>query len=360
MRVLFIVPYPPDTAPSQRLKFEQYLDYFRKNGITVELSSFMTPEFRKIIYKRGHFFKKVFFTILGYLRRFRDVFRAKDFDIIYLHLEAAPFGPPIFEYIFYKMKKPVIYDIDDVVYLPHSSRANPLARFLRSYGKIRRIMRMSAHIIVVTRYLEEFSRKYNRNVTYISPTINTEKYFVKDKDPNNKVCIGWTGSHSTSEYLLLIENVLRRISQNYDVRIKVIGDGGFKIDGLRIEAKAWSLKEEVSDIQDIDIGLYPLPKNEWIMGKGGLKPLQYMGMGIPPVCSRIGAVLDFIQDGVNGFLADSEDEWVEKISRLIEDFDLRRKIGLAARKTVEGDFSIAVNAPEYLKIIKGVCPLRKE
>jgi len=354
MKALFIVPYPVDSAPSQRLKFEQYFDYLRASGVEVEVSPFVTQKFRKILYEKGSYGKKVVYTLEGYLRRLGDLFKAASADVVYIHLEAAPFGPPIFEYIFYRMKKPIIYDIDDVVYLPHASEANRFTQFLKSPSKIPAIIRMSSHVIVVTQYLKQFARTFNKNVTQIPSTINTDKYFVKSRDAGRRVCVGWTGSHSTSKYLSLLEHVLRRISGENDVRIKAIGDRNFKIDGLNIEAEDWTLETEVEDIQDIDIGLYPLPRNEWVMGKGGLKALQYMGMGIPVVCTRIGEALKFIEDGVNGFLADSEDEWVEKISKLIKDPQLRASIGLAGRRTVEEKYSIKVNAPRYLEIIKEI------
>jgi len=352
MKILFIVPYPVGVAPSQRLKFEQYFDCFRSNGITIKVSPFIDHRFIKILYEKGFYFKKILYTLKGYLRRIADIFQVKNFDLVYLHLEAAPFGPPVFEYIISKMGKPIIYDIDDIVYIPHASQANRFVKFLKYPRKITAILRLSSHIIVVTRYLEVFARKYNKNVTFIPPTIDTNKYFIKQKGATHKICVGWTGSHSTSAYLVLLENVLRRLAEKYDIRIKAIGDKKFKIGGLNIEAKSWSADDEVGDIQDIDIGLYPLPKNEWVMGKGGLKALQYMGMGVPAVCTRVGAVLDFIQDGVNGFLADSDEEWIEKVSRLIEDFDMRTRMGLAARETVINRYSVEANAPKYMEILR--------
>ena len=105
-------------------------------------------------------------------------------------------------------------------------------------------------------------------------------------------------------------------------------------------------------MKEIDIGLYPLPNTEWVLGKGGLKALQYMGLGIPVVCSDVGACKEFIRNNVNGFLVDSPEEWIDKISLLIESADLRKRIGLAGRKTVEDGFSVKANAPKFLKIIE--------
>lgn len=354
IRVLFIVPYPQDCAPSQRLKFEQYYSYFEKEGVECIKRPFMNEAFYRIVYQKKRYLEKIIFTLFGYVMRCIHIIEAMRCDVVYLHLEAAPLGPPFFEYILHKLKKPIIYDIDDIVYLPHASKVNSFIRALKYYKKIPQIIKLSSHVITVTSYLKNFCLQHNTHVTNIPPTIDTDKYSIADKTSDSKICIGWTGSHSTSEYLLLLENVLRRIAQKYDIRIKVIGDQDFKISGLPVEAKEWCVGDEIKDIQDIDIGLYPLPKNEWIMGKGGLKALQYMGMGIPTVATRIGAVLDFIQDGTNGFLADSDEEWIQKLSRLIEDIELRKKIGISARKTVEERFSVKANAPKMLEIIRSV------
>lgn len=357
IKLLFIVPYPFNTAPSQRLKFEQYFEYLKQNNIKIGFYSFITPTFRRIIYLKGKLFLKILFTFVRYLARIFHFFKALKYDIIYLHLEATPVGPPIFEYILYKLNKPIIYDIDDLVYLPHSSNMNPIMKWLRSKDKIIKIMQWSKHIIVCTEYLRKFALQYNDCVTNISSTIDTDKYFIKNSYLNDhRLCVGWSGSHSTSKYLHLLDNVLRYIQKKYNVKIKVIGDQSFFIPEVEIEAIEWNEPTEVEDLQEIDIGLYPLTKDEWVLGKSGLKALQYMGLGIPTICTPIGCNYEIIKDGENGYFADSDDEWIEKISILIENPDLRRKLGEAARKTVEEYYSVRVNAPRYLKIINDILP----
>jgi glycosyltransferase involved in cell wall biosynthesis len=126
------------------------------------------------------------------------------------------------------------------------------------------------------------------------------------------------------------------------------------MDGVRVEARPWTLAGETTDLAAMDIGVYPLPDEEWVLGKSGLKALQYMGVGVPVVASRIGAACDFIRDGVNGYLAGSIDEWIERLSRLIVDPSLRAKVGREGRATVEERFSVRVTAPIYLRIIDSV------
>ncbi len=97
-----------------------------------------------------------------------------------------------------------------------------------------------------------------------------------------------------------------------------------------------------------------MPDSEWTKGKCGFKVILYMSMGIPSVCSPVGMNKEIITDGVNGFLASTEDEWVEKLSFLIKDPQLRRKLGTAGRETVEQRYSLNTNVPKFLDVLKGV------
>ncbi|MFA4991914.1 MAG: glycosyltransferase, partial [Candidatus Omnitrophota bacterium] len=127
-----------------------------------------------------------------------------------------------------------------------------------------------------------------------------------------------------------------------------------KIPGADVINKPWELSNEVDDFRSIDIGVYPLPDNEWTRGKTGFKTIQYMSVGIPCVVSNTGANKNIVRDGINGYLADTEDEWIDRISLLIENAGLRKKIGDAGRKTVEESFSVKANVPEYMRIIRKV------
>lgn len=362
MKILFIVPYPFDCVPGQRLKFEQYLSHFKKNGIGFDFCPFVSPRFYKILYKEGRYLEKITYTIAGYFYRLENMWRARKFDIIYIYLNASPLGPPVFEYILKIMGKPLIYDFDDTIYLPHTSKANKIIKFLKCFWKFHRIIKLSDRVIVVTKYLQEYVKKYNKNVVLIPPTVDTQRYVFKDFNVSGisrKVCVGWSGSHSTSGYLYMLENVLRKIKTKYDIKIKIIGNRNFRIPGLDIEAQDWRLNSEVSDLSEIDIGLYPLPKNTWVLGKGGGKAFQYMSMGIPPVCTPFGEAIDFIEEGKNGFFADSEEEWIKKISILIESAELRKKIGINGRQTVEQRYSVNAYADKYIELIKGLYQEKK-
>ena len=166
--------------------------------------------------------------------------------------------------------------------------------------------------------------------------------------------IGWSGSHSTSQYLYLLERVLKKISNAHSVKILVIGDASFNIDGIEIEALPWKESTEVDDLTRIDIGLYPLPDEPWVYGKSGLKALQYMALGIPTVASAVGMNFKVIEDGVSGFLVKNDREWITTITRLIDDPALRARVGEASRSRVLNRYSVKANQTIYLSIFKEV------
>ena len=153
------------------------------------------------------------------------------------------------------------------------------------------MMQRANHVITCTPHLDAFVRKFTSNTTDISSTINTETYVPMNKYTNEyTLTIGWSGSHSTSKYVYLLKEVLLELSKNHRFKLLVIGDSTFSIEGLDCEAIHWVEKTEVKDLQRIDIGIYPLPNEEWVLGKSGLKALQYMALGIPTVATNYGNI----------------------------------------------------------------------
>lgn len=354
-RGLFLTPYPPHCAPSQRLKFEQYYASFEEHDIEVVVSPFVTSAVWPVLYRRGFWMRKLAAGASGHLRRLRDLRRAKQFDFVYVHLWALPFGPPWFEEHLRRRGVRLIYDIDDLIYLPRASAANHFVRALRRPAWVVRIMRAASHVIVSTGYLGQFAAAYNANVTVISSTIDTDLYRPRrHSSARDRITIGWTGSHSTAPFLGVIAAALRELSRRFAIRLLVVGAAPFDMEGVDVEARPWRLERETADLAEMDIGVYPLPDEEWVLGKSGLKALQYMGAGVPVVASRVGAACEFIHDGDNGFLAGTHEEWVDRIGRLIVDPAQRARMGAAGRATVEAGFSVRQTAPAYLHVIASV------
>ena len=354
-RILVICPHPEHCAPGQRLKYEQYFKHWRANAYEVVLSPFMTQRFWDIVYKPGRLPEKVFWTLWGYLKRVIDIFRLPFYDGGYIFLWVTPFGFPVFEWLYVRLFKRFVYDIDDMVFLGHVSDANKFILNLKGRSKMLYLMKKANHCIVCTPRLDEFVQQFNKRTTDISSTINTDAYVAVNPYTNErKLTLGWSGSHSTAKYLHLLDDVLREVGQEVDFRLKVIGDGTFDIDGVEVDSMHWEEATEVENLQQIDIGLYPLPNEEWVMGKSGLKALQYMSLGIPTIATDIGAHKRFIRNGENSYLVNSPEEWKETILKLAKDPELRKRLGQEAAKTVEDTYSVHANEPIYLGVLDGV------
>lgn len=166
--------------------------------------------------------------------------------------------------------------------------------------------------------------------------------------------IGWTGSYSTVQHLDTLRSVLRRLASLERFYLKVIGTSQYELDGVNVEASSWNSSSEIADLRQLDIGIMPLPDDRWSRGKCGLKALQYMALGIPAVCSPVGVNSEIIDDGKNGFLARTEDEWMEKLGRLLRSPSLRAELGAAGRRTVEDRYSAAVHAPRVCEVFRSV------
>ena len=358
-KILFICPYPENTVPGQRLKYEQYFEDLKKNNFDVTVKSFFNNDEYKILYKNGFFFRKFFAVLKGYIRRIYQVFFLYQYSLVYIFLNVTPLGGSFFEKIYRFFSKKIIYDIDDLVYLNKSNKENNLIKYLRFPSKYYYLMEFSDHVITCTSYLNKFVRKYNKNTTNISSTVNTKKYTPKKFNNNNKnLVLGWTGSFSTLPYLDLIYDVIDEIQSKYNLSIIVISSSKVNLEFKNSTSYEWNSNEEVKMLKKIDIGLYPLPDEEWVKGKSGLKAIQFMALGIPVIATDTEINKNVVINNKTGFLVNSKKKWIEKISLLIENKKLRRKMSKNSVIHVSNKFSVSSNKHKYLDIINNLIKIK--
>lgn len=353
MRVIFLVPYPGE-GPSNRYRIGQYLPYLEQAGIRYRVCSFWSKAAFRVLYKDGYYLRKIYFFIIGTLFRLINIFQSLRYDIVFIHREAYPLGGAFFEIMLKLFKKPVIFDFDDSIFLPSTSKSNSFMDRFKNPHKVVQVIKLSRHVIAGNNYLAEFAAHYNSAVSVIPTAIDTERYKnFTFRAPKPNLIIGWMGSVTTIDFIDGIRNVILKLSKKYpQLEFRIIG-GDYSIRGLsNITSKPWLLETELSELGNFDIGIMPMPDNIWTRGKCGFKAILYMTMGIPCVCSPVGANKEIVSDGVNGFLADTESGWTDKLSLLIENPQLRQKLGSAGRRTVEERYSIAVNAPKILGTIQ--------
>ncbi len=350
-KILFLSPYPVGKAPSQRLKFEQYYAHFEANGFETETSSFVDENFWRIIYKPGFTLQKIFGTLRGYIRRIFDLFRLHQYDVIYIHLWTTPLGPPFFEWMICKLSKKVVYDIDDMIYLNNQS-----TRFIdkiKGRNKPITLMRHADAVIVCSPFLEKFAWQYNKNVTTILATYDTQSTTPKYHQAKEITTIGWTGTHSTLKYLSIVADALVELSKIRNIEFLVICNAPYHHGNINVRNITWTAENETTDLKQIDIGLYPLEKAEWVLGKSGNKALAYMNVGIPCVATDFGTNALVIQNKEDGFLVDNtKDDWFSALLFLIDNTEERVRIGQNARLAVEQKFSVEANKNTYLRVLR--------
>lgn len=355
MRLLALVPSIYDTSPGQRYRLEQWEPLLRKNGVEITYAPFETEELHTLLYKAGNMGGKLTGVAAGIARRFSILRSVRDYDVVYVFREAALLGPPFFERWIHRSGVPMVFDFDDAVFVSYRSPTNGYLSYLKFASKTKSICRRSAHVMAGNPYLAEYARQVNANVTIVPTTIDTEKYTVRQRVNESALAtIGWTGSFSTVQHLDTLRSALERLAKQTNFRLRVIGTPSYKLAGVDVEAMPWRSATELEDLSSIDIGIMPLPDDAWSKGKCGLKALQFMALGIPTVCSPVGVNTEIIQDGENGFIAGSEDEWVEKLGRLLHSPELRRKLGAAGRRTVETKYSANVQAPRVFELLRSV------
>ncbi len=362
MRVLALSPIPEEGAGC-RFRIAQFMPYLEAAGIHVTLRSLFTPEFFRLVYKRGHYVRKAMSFAGLSLRRLDSLRDVSRFDVVFIYREIFPIGPAIIERLLtMRGRPPVVFDFDDAIFLPSVSDANRLIATLKTPRKVDTIIRRSDRVIAGNAFLADYARRLNAAVTTIPTCVDTTR-FVPSLDAASEngsgrsrdLVVGWIGSPTTAAYIRGLEPVLRRVRERHPFVLRVSGAGDtLQIPGVTVDNAAWSLDREVELFNTCDVGVYPLTDDEWSKGKCGFKAIEFMACGVPVVAAAVGVNREIIEDGVNGLLASTEDEWVEKIGRLLSDPDLRRRLAAAGRRTIEERYSLDVNAPKLAAALRGV------
>lgn len=360
-RMLVLCPFPRGVAAGQRLKFEQYYGDWRSAGWDVEVAPFMDRHLWDVLYQRGYLGTKLLGVAKGYLRRLRDLCRVPRYDIIYCHMNVTPLGTSAFERLTRALARRLVYDLEDNVFLDASrvgqDHPNPLLPYLRGAGKYRYLTREADHVVASSPALRDRCELLNRHhaSTYISSSVDAERFIPAGRYCNDGVVtIGWTGTFSSRPYLDLLRPVLARLATQRSFRLRVIGNFPYELPGVSVEVIGWTEAREIEDLQGIDIGIYPLPLDDWVSGKSGLKAIQYMMMGIPCVATDVGTTPLIIRDGDNGLLVRSEEDWLQALSRLLDDPGLRRRLGQKARLDAAAKYSTHAIAGEYRAVLASV------
>lgn len=352
-KINFFAIFDWDNAPNQRYRIEAFLK--KQNNILYNYFPIIYNDEVTIFYKTSNYLKKTFLLVKMFFRRLLNLILSLNADRVVIARATFPVGGAFFEWAIKNfLKKKIIYDFDDAIWINSVSDGNRRLAFLKSFSKYADIIKIADVVIAGNSYLASYAKQFNKNVHVIPSCVDLDIYTIEEKKEKLNICIGWSGSETTIPHLLTLKSLLLELQNKYGNKIyfKVISSQQeFSIEGLSIKSVKWSKDNEVKELREFDIGIMPLLDDEWSKGKCSMKGIQYMGIAIPTVMSAVGMNCEVIQNGENGFLANNDLEWLMYLSMLIEDSMLRKQIGGAGRKTVEEKYSVQIWKEKWLQLI---------
>lgn len=349
MRIHFYTKYDRQGASSRYRTF-QYLSHYHDAGIETRTFPLFSEAYLRDRYAQGRTASN--FTQL-YRRRWADMDRTSEADLVVVEKELLPYLPAWFEKSAFRNAKRVLLDYDDAVFENYRRHPNTLVRWLLG-GKIDELMARADGVIAGSRYLRDYAEGHARETWLVPTTVDVEKYALHDHDHEGLVTIGWIGTPWSSRYLPVVRRALERVASEVSIRFIIVGGHSPLWEGVNIQAIPWSEDTEADLIRWMDIGIMPLIDHPFERGKCGLKLLQYMAGGVVPVASDVGGNRDLIQHGEDGFLCRREEEWIETLLHLARNPAARAEIGLRGRKKVEEQYSLQVWGPRLETLYRGV------
>lgn len=352
MKVLALVPNTLGHAPGQRSLIETWEPSLRRAGIEIDYRPFETERMHEILYQPGNYLPKAVQMATRYVTRFGLLRDLDEFDAVFVYREAALIGPAILEKLIAR-RKPIIYNLDDPLFMPYRSHVNGFLSYLKFSGKIKELMRISKVFISNSARIIEYASQFNRNAWQIPNTIDLNVYrYEPFPEKPERVCIGWSGSPSTVPNMTMLGAALRKLREKTDYDLHLIGGTDFDLPGVKYTAQNWQAATEVEDLRRMQIGLIPLPNHEWNNYKFIMKTTQYMALGIVPVGSSLASNPEVIRHGENGFLADTDEEWAECLRVLVEDDALRNRMSAQAASDARDDYSLEANMPKVIEAFR--------
>ena len=343
LRVLVLTLKPKGVSPGQRFRLEQWAPHLAaKHDIQLDFLPFESERLTELLYRPGHTFQKAGWVAWDFFRRVKAVMRARTYDAVIVYREAALIGPAIYERLLAWGGTPLLFDFDDAIWREQGSASvNGVFARLHFWGKTATTCRLATAVIAGNGYLADYARRQNDRVFIIPTTIELSQYPVRPEAGSDPFVVSWTGSRSTLAHFEHARPALEKLAAQRKIAVKVICNEppARPIAGAENLFVEWREDREADEVGDCHVGIMPLPDTDFTRGKCGLKAIQFMATGRPVVISPVGMNRDLIVHGENGYLAETEAEWVGHLSALADSPQLRAQVGAAGRETVERGYS---------------------
>ena len=352
MRILFL-PKHEYLGASSRYRTLQYLPYLKSKGIDITVSPLFTDQYLRYKYYRGK--ENKILTLQRLIKRIKTiVFTASSYDVLVIEKELLPYFPPILEKFLKNRKIPYIVDYDDAVWHNYDQHKSFLIRKFLGY-KINKVLQNAETVIGGSEYIIEFALKLRLDNVYKIPTvIDIRKYQDQVTSVDPKFVVGWIGSPSSSSYITIVNDALETFAKKLDVEIRLIGFDEALQKSLQFPYKVikWTEDTEVAEIQKFDVGIMPLPDTPFERGKCGFKLIQYMGCKKPVIASPVNENTVIVEHGINGFLADSTEQWLQFMEQLYVGRKFSQRLGMNGYNKVKENYSLQQTQKRYFEIIK--------
>jgi glycosyltransferase involved in cell wall biosynthesis len=336
------------------MRFYQYIPVLKEQGIDVDIAPLLDDEYLNRQYSGLETNWAGIFR--SYLYQMFRLLMAKKYDLLWIEKELFPNMPAWVERFFNFIGIRMIIDYDDATFHRYEGRTG-LARVLLS-DKIDNVMKYSVMTVCGNSYLAERARIAGATRVEILPTvIDINRYSVADSSNSDNIVIGWIGSPSTVHYLDIVAPAILSLASDYRIQLRIIG-ANYEIAGLEVDCRPWSEESEVGDIQEFDIGIMPLHDSKWEQGKCGYKLIQCMACAKPVIASPVGVNVDIIENGVNGYLASSTDDWIHAFRSLIQDTSKRKKMGIQGRRSVENQYTLQISGKKLANLFYNIIESR--
>lgn len=348
IKVLGLALYGP-LAASTRYRLGQYVSGLASIGIELDICHLLGDDYLRRRFSGGFLpFNEVF---QGAVHRLSDLFWIGKYDLAILHCELFPLMPSCIERVL--LRVPYIYDFDDAFYLKYRNpRFGALSPFLRN--KFDNVIRRASAITAGNNVLKHYAERFNSRTFLLPTVVDTIRYTVTEvRQPDGPFVVGWIGSPSTVPYLQSLIQPMSTLGREGPVRFIVIGGKAPEIPNVEVIEVAWSEDTEVDMLNQFDVGVMPLPDDDWARGKCAFKLIQYMACGVPVVASPVGANIDVVSKDC-GLLAGSAEEWVKSLRWLRDNPVARKAIGGFGRSRVVEHYSLGNNLPQLARVIRQV------
>jgi len=348
LHVLLLTRYGR-TGASSRLRFLQYLTGLDEYDIDVHPTPFLDDVYLRELYQgRRPSMGRVFNF---YSERLRQLVKAREYDVVWIEKEVLPWVPH-WVALMGLGSLPLVVDFDDAWHLRYSGSTNPLVRW--SLGtKLEQIAKRADFVVVANRFLQSWAEEAGaKHVTCIPTVVDLRRYPEDSMPPPEPFTIGWIGTPETAPYLDTIKGALNRVLAKENTRLLLVGAEQSFLPLANVETQPWSEARETNLLSRMHVGIMPLPQGAWEYGKSGYKLVQYMAARRTVVASPVGVNCDVVMEGVNGFFARTEDEWVERLEQFRCNPALTSQLGAAARGIVENAFSLRATVPKIAEILQ--------